>query len=416
MQKTLAGLALVVTVAACGRGSSPQGEQGDAAPPADSAWNVTMQPVATPAAANSAQPQLTSSPAGVILSWLEQSGATATLKFAERTSSGWSEPRTVTASDNWFVSWADVPTVMRMSDGTLVATTNPNIDPTIEAYELQLAWSRDNGKSWSAPITPHHDGTKTQHGFPSLFELPGPSLGLVWLDGRDQELNTADRDGGAMALYFAQFDRNWKQTAETAANTRVCECCPTSVAMTDEGPVTAFRDRSPREIRDINVSRLENGRWTDARPVHVDNWEIDACPVNGPALSARGREVVAAWFTAKDDKPRAYAAFSSDAGRTWGEPIRLDGESTLGHVDVEMLDDGSAVATWVEFAEQRSRLQTRRVERTGVRSRAVDVTPARPVGYPRLARRGNELVFAWTEGAEAPGNPEQVKTAVVKVQ
>ena len=135
--------------------------------------------------------------------------------------------------------------------------------------------------------------------------------------------------------------------------------------VTPDGVVAAFRDRSPKEIRDIHVSRLENGKWTDAQVVHADNWEIDACPVNGPALSARGRQLAAAWFTGKDDKGQAFAAFSSDAGRTWGAPIRLDDETSLGHVDIEMLDDGSAVATWVEFADDRSQFRMRRVEPSG---------------------------------------------------
>ena len=96
--------------------------------------------------------------------------------------------------------------------------------------------------------------------------------------------------------------------------------------------------------------------------VHNDNWEVDACPVNGPALSARGREVVAAWFTVKNDQGQAWAAFSSDSGRTWGLPIQLDDRPSLGRVDVELLDDGSAVATWVEVADNRAQFRLRRVE------------------------------------------------------
>ena len=34
------------------------------------------------------------------------------------------------------------------------------------------------------------------------------------------------------------------------------------VAVTSDGVITAFRDRSDKEIRDIAVSRLENGTWT----------------------------------------------------------------------------------------------------------------------------------------------------------
>ncbi len=185
--------------------------------------------------------------------------------------------------------------------------------------------------------------------------------------------------------------------------------------VTPDGVVAAFRDRSAKEIRDIHVSRLENGKWTDAQVVHADNWEIDACPVNGPALSARGRQLAAAWFTGKDDKGQAYAAFSSDAGRTWGAPIRLDDETSLGHVEVEMLDDGSAIATWVEFADDRSQFRMRRVEPSGMKSAAITISGnSRVSGYPRVARSGNELVFAWTEGIEGEG-ALKVKGAIARL-
>jgi hypothetical protein len=239
----------------------------------------------------------------------------------------------------------------------------------------------------------------------------------VWLDGRDQELKTAQGDGGAMALYFARFDATFKQTAEAVVNPRVCECCPTAAAVTDDGVLAAFRDRSPREIRDINVTRLENGGWTPPRPLHVDGWEIEACPVNGPALSARGRQVAAAWFTGAGNKGQAFAAFSTDAGRTWGEPIRLDDGSTRGQVDVEMLADGAAVATWVELANERSHLRARRIEPSGARSAAIDVDGGRGgvSGYPRVSSAGNEVVFAWTESVAGGEGGEQIRAAVATI-
>src|SRR5688572_30263682 len=199
-------------LAGCSRAEQPAGQNTES--PKDAAWPVTVEPLAVPATGQSAQPNLSVSDNGVILSWLEHRDATATFKFAERTAGKWSDARTVASSDNWFISGADVPTVMRLSDGTLVATAYPAVDPLIEAYDLQLSYSRDQGKSWSRAIAPHHDGTKTQHGFATLFELPDSGLGLVWLDGRDQELNKTDPDGGAMGLYYASFDRGMKQTAE----------------------------------------------------------------------------------------------------------------------------------------------------------------------------------------------------------
>ncbi len=205
---------------------------------------------------------------------------------------------------------------MRMADGTLVANWYRNTQVELEAYDLWLSYSRDGGKTWARPFTPHHDRTKTQHGFASLFEVP-TGLGLVWLDAREWELAKDAADGGAVMLRYAAFDRNWKQTADAPLNLRVCDCCQTAVASTTDGIVTAFRDRSDKEIRDIAVSRFENGAWSEPKTVHDDNWEIDSCPVNGPAISGSGRSLAAAWFTAKGDQGQAYAAFSADAGRTW---------------------------------------------------------------------------------------------------
>jgi hypothetical protein len=400
---------LLVSVG-CG-GSAPAPNPGE---PRPTPWAVTVEPIPLPAVGHTDSPQLTSSDSGAILSWIEHRGGTAYLKFAQRTASGWSETRTVSSGGNWFLSWADVPAVMRLSNGTLVANWYRATDPAIEAYDVQLSYSTDSGRSWSTPFGPHSDRTTTQHGFASMFELADSTLGLIWLDGRDQATNTTD-GGGEMNLYYGSFDRAWKQTAESPVDTRVCECCPTSAVMTADGVLAAFRDRSPREIRDINVSLLSNGSWTPARPVHVDNWMIEACPVNGPMLSARGKNVVAGWFTGTGDKPQAIVAFSADAGRTWGEPIRLDDGSTLGHIDIELLDDGSAVATWMEFAEQRSWLRMRRVEPSGAKSAPVAITTARVTGYPRVSRNGNELVLAWTESSQDAETPEQVKGAVVRL-
>jgi hypothetical protein len=410
-------LVAALSGAACSRAEEQAPAEEQTSSPQDSPWEASIEALQVPATGQSAQPHFSASSRGLILSWLEHRDTTATLKFAERVSGAWSPARTVSSSDNWFISGADVPSVMRLSDGTLVATAYPATDPLIEAYDLQLTYSGDDGKTWAQPIAPHHDGTTTQHGFATLFEMPDRSLGIIWLDGREQELNKNDPEGGAMGVYFASFDRNWKQTAEDVVNTRVCECCQTTVAMSDEGPIVAFRDRSPREVRDIHVTRLEGGKWTQPRPLHVDGWQIEACPVNGPALTARGRTVAAAWFSVTEEEGHSYAAFSTDGGRNWGTPVRLDDAVSLGHVDIELLDDGAAVASWVEFVNQRAQLRVRRVEPSGRRSTAHVVAGTGKgfvAGYPRLARQGGELLVAWSETTEDGVSSQQVKAARVR--
>lgn len=379
-------MVLVAVAPGCQRSVAPE------------AWSVAIQPSTSPASGTSIGAQLTTSSQGVLMSWSERSDDSATLKFAERAASGWSPTRTVASGRDWFLSHADVPSVLRLSDGTLAASWLQTTDDRLEAYDLHLSYSTNDGHTWASSFLPHHDNTTSQHGFASLVDLPDRGLGVIWLDGRDIATTTAD-DGGNMAIRFATFDKQWTQTSDTEVHARVCECCPTSAVLTAEGLLTAFRARNADEIRDIHVSRFENDSWT-ATSVHNDQWEIFACPVNGPALSARGRDVVAVWFTVRDDRGQAWVAFSGDAGRTWDDPIRLDDGESSGRVDVEMLDDGSAVASWIEFAKNRSQFRLRRVDRSGARSPSVSITQEAnaPTGYPRMARAGNELVLAWTEG------------------
>jgi hypothetical protein len=370
---------------------------------ANAAADIRVHALPTPAGPNSSGPQLTVSRRGVLLSWTERAGSTSSLKFAERTATGWSPVRTAAAGDDWFVNWADVPSVMRLADGTLAAHWLQKSGPSTYSYDVRLAHSRDDGKTWSGSFLPHHDGTKTEHGFASLFQVAGAGLGLVWLDGRAMQAGGGhDQHGegaGAMSLRYAAFDRVWKQVADLPVDLRVCECCPTTAAVTADGVITAFRNRTQDEIRDIYVSRLENGKWTVPKAVHNDNWQIGGCPVNGPALSARGRDVAIAWFTGVVPPGRVFVAFSKDAGRTFDAPIRVDDGSSLGRVDVELMPDGSALTTWMEIGAP-TELRVRRLQPSGVPGQAVTVaqmSSGRPSGYPRIARAGSELVFAWTE-------------------
>jgi hypothetical protein len=376
----------------------------------------TIQPLPNPSAAGSAQPQLTVSDRGVLLSWIERAGTTATLKFASRTAAGWTEARTVASGTDWFVNWADVPSVVRLADGTIYGHWLQKSGLGTYAYDVRLARSTDDGQTFSPSFTPHHDGTQTEHGFASLFQMPGAGLGLVWLDGRAMKSGSHDGhgDGGDMSLRSAVFDQYGKQLSEMPIDPRVCECCPTAIAVTSEGPIVAYRDRSGDEIRDIYVSRLVAGTWTPPVAVHKDNWKIAACPVNGPALSADGANLAIAWFTAKGDEGHAYAAFSSDASASFGGPIRLDDTSSLGRVDVQLLPDGSAMATWIEFADGRAQLRARRLEPSGRRTTASTIAglnAGRTSGYPRMARFGDELIFAWTETGDSPG----VRTATARI-
>ncbi len=355
-----------------------------------------VQRLDSPAALDSEAPQLTTSAdGGVVLSWVESVVGQGIVKFAERTPAGWSASRPVVADPHLVVNWADVPAVRRLPDGTLVATWNLENGDNPEAYDLWLARSTDAGRTWSRAIRPHDDRTVTQHGFATVFPRPGGGFGLAWLDGRKTDPESGEGD---MALYASMYGANGAPAGAPAAiDSRVCDCCPLAAASTSDGPILAFRDRSSAEVRDIYVARLSAGRWAAPVRVHADNWTIEACPVNGPAIAARGQDVAVGWFTAATGEGRSYAAFSRDGGRTFGEPIRVDEASSLGRMQIAWLPGDAAAVSWTEFAGGRSSLEVRRIGRDGRRGPAVVLAARIGTQYPRLAADGDGVVAAWVE-------------------
>ena len=371
----LIGVALVQSVSAAQQAARPA---------------FTIETLKAPSQGDVAAPQITVSGGRILLSWLERSGMKAALKFAERLPAGWSQPTVVLESEHLIMNFADVPSVRALADGSLVAHWIEMNGPDPEAYDLKIATSRDNGKSWSAPASPHRDGTKTQHGFASFFNA-GKSVGLAWLDGRETVGGK-----GAMTLRAAM---SLGAKADMLVAPRVCDCCPTAAANTAEGPLVAFRGRTADEIRDIYVSRLDGKTWSPPVLVHNDGWKINGCPVNGPAIAARGRDVAVAWFTVQSGQGRAYVSFSSDGGRTFRAPIRVDDEGSTGRVQVELLADGSAAVSWIEFGKGPSQLRVRTVGASGTRGRPADIAAGLGTQFPRMAAAKDELVFAWTENS-----------------
>ena len=133
---------------------------------------------------------------------------------------------------------------------------------------------------------------------------------------------------------------------------------------------------------------------------------MPGCPVNGPQLSAIDESLVATWYTGVGGDPKAYVAFSEDGGATFGQRIRIDEGLPLGRLDVEQLDDGSAVVVWLEASDDSPRVMARRVTASGELDMALvisETSQMRASGFPRMTRVGDELLLAWTLADEEGG-------------
>jgi hypothetical protein len=399
-----AALAVTGTLAGCAPATAPQ------------SWLAEITAIANPATAGSRYPRLAAAPDGtVVMSWLapEPDGGHA-LRYAYWSEGGFGAAATVASGEDWFVNWADFPSVVPGDDGLLAAHWLRKLPGHAYAYEVRLAISADRGRQWSEPATPHDDGTATEHGFVSLLPQDGGVL-AAWLDGRHTSGGHDHASGsGAMTLRALSLARDGGAAGTgVELDARVCDCCQTGAALATDGPVIVYRDRDASEVRDIALVRWTDRGWSEPVRVHADGWRMPACPVNGPAVAARGAQVAVAWFTAPD-RPRVRLAFSGDGGANFGAPLEVAAGAPLGRVDLVLLADGRAVVSWLEAGTSGARVLVQPWTQDGAAGEARVVTPstgARSTGFLQLALAGDDLLFAWTDD----GNPSAVRTAKARL-
>ena len=404
---TIALLCLTGIVAGCGKGPDPASD------------NDQTQVLQTPSAQGSMAPNLVMGADGsVVLSWIEPDADDDALRFAVFEGGNWSDPRTVVSGSNWFVNWADFPSVVPISKSQWAAHWLVRRAAGGYAYDINAAISDDSGKTWSEPFTPHTDGTDTEHGFVTFFP-DRDGVGMVWLDGRKMVNEYDHNDVGAsgMTLRAATFGADLAPTGETLIDDLICDCCQTDVAITSQGPVAVYRDRTVEERRDIYLSRFVDGKWQDGKPAGDDNWEIPGCPVNGPVVQANGSQLAVAWFSAGNEQPKVQVAWSSDAGENMSDPIAVADGGLLGHVGAAMLPSGDMAVTWLSSAGGgTAELHLRRVSASGDSGPdqvVGEATGVAPFSVPQILRVDQSLLLAWTDRS---GDESLVKTALVPLQ
>ena len=367
----------MLAIAACGKPTAP--------------ILGALEPLDVTTADNVSGPRLSSGPDGrLTLSWMERHDDVAVLLFATLWDDGFSDPTTVATEGRMFVNWADLPSVLHVSDDHWVAHWLGYSADKTYSYDVVLAQSFDNGKSWSAPMKAHTDGTQTEHGFVSMFRAPD-GVGLIWLDGRV----TPDKP---MTLRTAVISPEGERVHEQEIDASVCDCCQTDVAVSSHGPIAVYRDRTTDEIRDIYVTRHDGERWQSGERLHADNWEIPGCPVNGPSIVAGGDEVAVAWFSAADNKPIVRLVRSTDGGLTFAAPLVIAEGSLSGWVGLTHLPAGHAAVSWVSRDEQSNNtlhVAVISADNEIVASGTVaSITQLRV--FPQLGYQDGGLVLAWT--------------------
>lgn len=339
--------------------------------------NVVIDIMDSPTQSSSGEPYLfTDINGNTFLSWIEVSEGKNFLKFSKLENEKWSEPHVIRSGENWFVNWADYPLIAANGKQLMAHYLGKSGAGTF-AYDVMLTTSQDEGKTWSEPKPVHEDAKQAEHGFVSIMPY-GEYFLVAWLDGRNtvmEGMENHEGHHGQMSIRAAVVDINGVKSNEWELDNRTCDCCQTGTALTDNGPIVVYRDRSDVEIRDMSIVRFVDGQWTEPKAIYADNWKI-------------GRVI-----------------FSTDGGATFGKPVKLDEGKAIGRVDVVMLDADNAMVSWMEGAE----IKAVKVNRDGTKEssmRIASTSDARSSGFPQMTKSGNKLIFAWTDDKD-----KNIKTA-----
>jgi hypothetical protein len=269
---------------------------------------------------------------------------------------------------------------------------------------IRAAQSDDGGRTFSTSRTISPEGVTGARGWESAAIDDAGVVHAAWLDGRHAAPHVpgAPHVHGAMRqdIVHAMW-RDGEAVVETPVADNVCFCCKTGVAARGNDVFVVWRHLFPGGVRDIAIARSGDGGRTFGAPVRVsaDDWKIDACPDDGPALAIDGGGAIhVTWPTLLQDRQTPHMAIfeavSRDGGATFSARTRVDASGTgASHPRLAVSRTGARAIVWDELASE-----GRRVLYRGAGS-AVILAEGGSASYPAIAAVDDGFAIAWTEQA-----------------
>jgi hypothetical protein len=216
------------------------------------------------------------------------------------------------------------PKILVGSNGNIYVSYTQDLE-TPYAGNIRFSRSIDGGKSFSAPITVNNNLDSITHRFDAMGVNELGQVYIAWVDKRD--ISIAKKNGekySGAAIYYAISDDEGKtfHTNIKAAD-HSCECCRVAMAMDKDGtPIIVWRHIFGKNIRDHAMMRLDG----KSQPIRLsyENWEVDACPHHGPAVSiANDGNYHFVWFSNSSERHGLFYSYSSDQGKHFSRPLNF---------------------------------------------------------------------------------------------
>jgi hypothetical protein len=192
--------------------------------------------------------------------------------------------------------------------------------------QVLVSHSDDGGKSFAEP-RPITSNTESQR-FGALALDADGTVFAAWLDKRNRvAVQQAGRKYEGAGLFFAvSKDAGTTYTDAQMVKDDTCECCRLGIAFDGPGrPVVMFRNIFEGGIRDHAIVTFSDPATPgEIHRVSHDEWQISACPHQGPSLSiAANKTYHAVWFTNGKARKGLFYAHSRDGGKTFSEPTAI---------------------------------------------------------------------------------------------
>ena len=361
---------------------------------------------------NNAQPNLVSTNGTLSMSWissLEENESI--LYFSNYKDNRWTEPKNIASGNDWFVNWADFPAHAINKDLIITSYLKKSGSGTYH-YDVILNLQNSSGKNIKDDFLLNTDGINAEHGFVSITPNNDEGFFITWLDGRNTIEKELDGSHKPMTIRFAEITNNGDIINESELDAATCDCCQTSISMTNKGPIVVYRDRSNKEVRDIYSTRNIKGVWETPALLNNDGWVINGCPVNGPKVVSSLKNLAVAWFTVVNDKPIVNVSFSKNDGDSFQKPIVLNDNGAIGRVDVVFLNNKEVVVSYMEFDDLGTYLRIKKVSIDGKVSKPITISKidgGRNTGVPQLELLNDEIFIVWTSSNNGVNQLKSVK-------
>jgi hypothetical protein len=348
---------------------------------------------------DSAEPNIAAAPdGGVYLVWAEHSAgkkADIFLKKFDREGNPTGEQVRVNPEPEQATAWrGDPPSIKIGADKSVYVGWTANVETGgKKGTNLYLSVSRNDGKSFGAPVKVNDDSAPASHGMHSLAVDKSNHVYLAWLDERNvrtpekaeifdrfqpqptpefeivkihdshhkpensktenskTEAPKTETEPNSEIFYAVSKDGGKTFSANKKVAGEICPCCKTSIIVApDEKVYVSWRQVLAGDYRHIAVAASENHGETFSAPVIVsdDQWQINACPVSGASLAIGAQnQLEILWFTGgKAGEPGLYRSESSDGGKTFAPRSLVFENVSVGGVTLQADEAQNFNAVW----------------------------------------------------------------------